>query len=315
MNFKKFLEENLKKAMKTDTINSLGDRSAYIGASDISGCLRKSFLGKVNPKEISLEQAIVFERGHNAEAIIRKALEASNINFQEQVEVIQNTSMMPIKAHLDFVVESKEELVVIEVKSTSINIEKPYDSWAIQLQLQMGLLQKKNPEKKVRGYVIALNINNGFMNEFHMKFNETLFEVALNRAKTLAEALQKEEEPEGEEQLYCSKCPYKMDCSTLLKNKDSEEEIISLPKEVVEIVERLQKISSIKKEEKALKEELESFLEAKKLSKAKAGESIVSIQNRKGRVSVDSKLLQENFPDVFEEVKKEGKGYTFLSIK
>lgn len=41
-----YIEENLPKVLEKYTTETLGDRSKYIGASDIAGCLRKSFLSK-----------------------------------------------------------------------------------------------------------------------------------------------------------------------------------------------------------------------------------------------------------------------------
>ena len=52
----------------------LGDRAKYIGASDIGQCPRKAIMGKLFPQPISLEQQIVFERGHLAENIVHESL-------------------------------------------------------------------------------------------------------------------------------------------------------------------------------------------------------------------------------------------------
>ena len=65
MVFIEFLTKNLRKAVKLDTESSLGDRSTYVGASDVTSCLRKAYLSKIQPVEHSLEQMIIFERGHN----------------------------------------------------------------------------------------------------------------------------------------------------------------------------------------------------------------------------------------------------------
>ena len=58
--------------------DDLGDRSTYIGASDLnSNCIRKTVLEKrnaLNPKKIDFQQGIYYERGHLAEHILRKLL-------------------------------------------------------------------------------------------------------------------------------------------------------------------------------------------------------------------------------------------------
>ena len=68
-------ESNFRKALEKDTELNLGDRKEYIGASDISGCLRKSCLSKKEQKkDDSIEQLLTFERGHQFENIVEKFL-------------------------------------------------------------------------------------------------------------------------------------------------------------------------------------------------------------------------------------------------
>ena len=131
-----FIEKGLVKNNELD--NSLGDRSKYVGASDIGGCLRKSYLDKINPQEKDAQTLAVLLRGHLAESLVAKALDAQNIKYQTQVELQEDF----IKAHLDFVFCSPKECVVVEVKSTNNIPDTPYTSWVLQIQLQMYLAQK-----------------------------------------------------------------------------------------------------------------------------------------------------------------------------
>ena len=85
-----WFEENLAKVMAEDTTSSLGDRSKYIGASDIGGCLRASYLNKIEPKEIDTKQNLVFLRGHLAEGILKKAF--SGLNLQDRKSTRLNSS-------------------------------------------------------------------------------------------------------------------------------------------------------------------------------------------------------------------------------
>ena len=62
-----YIEENLPKVLEKYTTETLGDRSKYIGASDIAGCLRKSFLSKKEKVEHSIAKHIIFQRGHLTE--------------------------------------------------------------------------------------------------------------------------------------------------------------------------------------------------------------------------------------------------------
>jgi CRISPR-associated exonuclease Cas4 len=204
-----YIEKNLPKVLEKYTTETLGDRSKYIGASDIAGCLRKSFLSKKEKVEHSIAKHIIFQRGHLTEQIVE--LMITGTNYKKQVELCSKTyNGFDIKAHLDFVIENEKRAVVLEVKSTSTPVDEPYESWILQIQLQMGLLQKRFPNKKVSGYVVAINVNTGWYKTFHVFPNITLYDMALKKANELAFALQLDIEPKAELQNYCDECPFKI---------------------------------------------------------------------------------------------------------
>ncbi len=72
--FDEFVAKNLPKALKKDTEQSLGDRSKYIGSSDIGGCLRKAYLDKTTNYEHDLATLIRFQRGMLLKALLKKCL-------------------------------------------------------------------------------------------------------------------------------------------------------------------------------------------------------------------------------------------------
>ena len=68
------IDDFLKKAIpvhQQQTSAHLGDRTTYVGASDIAGCPRKAVLGKLLPVAHTIKQLLVFDRGHAAQAIFR----------------------------------------------------------------------------------------------------------------------------------------------------------------------------------------------------------------------------------------------------
>jgi len=296
-----FIKKGLVKNNELD--KSLGDRSTYVGASDIGGCLRKAYLDKVNPQEKDPETLAVLLRGHLAELLVKKALDAQNIKYQTQVELQEDF----IKAHLDFVFCFPKECVVVEVKSTNNIPDAPYSSWVLQIQLQMYLAQK-HFGVKTRGYIFVINLNTGEMKEFSIEPDEELQQIALNKAKTLWEALQNGTEPEAEEQLYCASCPHRANCPVF-----QAEEIKS--KEIISLVEEIKKLEDAKKEIenklKTKKDEMLNYLEAKGLKKAKINDYLVSVTASSSFTTIDTTKLKKEAPEMYEDlIAKFGKTIT-----
>jgi len=296
MAFKEFLEKSLREISKVETENTLGNRTNYIGASDISGCLRSAYLQKINEVEHSLEKLLIFERGHIAEGIIEKALNSANFKYSSQVEVEDNVLGVPVKAHLDFVVSGKEE-IVLEVKTTKSDVTTPYSSWMLQIQFQMGLL-KKTTDKNVRGYILVFNLNTGSFTEFPIDFNEELFKVALQKAEILANAMISEEEPPAEEQLYCSSCPFKGQCPIF----QAEEIHFELDEDLALIKKLETQKKEIDNQLKAMKTDIEAFLKEKGIKKAKVNDYLISISADSSYVSIDTTKMKKEDPELYQEL-------------
>jgi len=305
---KNYIKEIFPQVLKADTVNTLGDRKKYVGASDIGSCLRKAYLSKTIGEEHDVKQLIVFERGHIAENIVKKML--YGVPLKEQVEVNgKATNGYEIKAHIDFVVDFGKELVVIEVKSTSIKVDEPYESWILQMQLQMGLLHSQHKDKIIRGYVVAVNVNTGWHETFEVKPNKVLFEMAINKANILADALVKQQEPEATEQLYCSQCAFKGDCPVITKGV-----VEQLPEDVKEIVKKIKDLSSVEKEIKSLKSQLKEYMKATEKTRVKADDYTVSLVSVKGKKTVDTDLLKQMMPDVYNQFATVGRGYSYIKV-
>ena len=74
MDIQTTLLTSLRKLAEQHTIETLGDRRDYLGASDIGYCPRKIILEKIHPGEHDLATLLRFQRGHMAEDIIARAL-------------------------------------------------------------------------------------------------------------------------------------------------------------------------------------------------------------------------------------------------
>jgi len=303
----KFLEDGLR-----NTDSGLGDRSKYIGSSDIGQCPKKAYLSKINKETHELKQLLIFERGHVAEGIVRNGLinNPSKVLFKEQVEIAGLTSKTEfIKTHIDFVVNFPKEDVVIECKtiSSALPNDIPRESWLYQVNLQLGLMQQKGL-KKVRGLIIAFNLNSGEALEFDVPFNKGIYDVAIKRANRLWKSVQLQEEPEGEISDLCGFCSFSKQCNTLRKNGSK------MPKEVESIALRIKKLSSTEKMIKADKANLKAFLEAAGIKKA-IGENItLTMIDRKGAPRVSLNELEKKYPEIINNVTVDSQGYSYIKV-
>lgn len=301
--FLKFLESGLKSA------SGLGDRSSYVGASDVGQCLKKAYLSKKIGEDHSFQQLMVFERGHVSEGIVQKALDAKGICYKSQERIRLGGEHSFIEVGPDFLAHFEKECVVVECKSISSPLPdgRPRESWILQTQLQMEAARQKY-DCLVRGIIFAVNLNTGETQDFPVEPNEALLGIALDRAKKLWGAMQSDEEPEGELSDLCGFCSFKGQCSTLKKGAQE------LPTEIVEMAKRAKELSKAEKEAKAIKENIKAFLEAAEIKKGTAEDLTLSLVSYKGRETVDTKTLREKFPDVYEMVIGTSQGYSVLKM-
>ena len=188
MDIQTTLLTSLRKLAEQHTIETLGDRREYLGASDIGYCPRKVILEKIHPGEHDLATLLRFQRGHMAEDIIARAFTAAGYsNFEQQVEIVLPGDV-PIKAHIDFVFTSRINKIksILEIKSTSRIPDGPYSSWESQLYIQMGALARQYPEYSIKGAVLTLDLAHGEMAFFNgYEPRETIFNGLMERAGTI----------------------------------------------------------------------------------------------------------------------------------
>ncbi len=297
--FDEFVAKNLPQALKKDTEQSLGDRSKYVGSSDIGGCLRKAYLDKTTNYEHDLPTLIRFQRGHVAEGIIEKMLDGLNPTLQKEVKL--TIEGFDLKAHIDFCLESKNEIVVVEAKSVNTAVDKPYDSWVMQVNFQLALLATQT-QKKLRAYVVAINLNTGWFKSFEINHNQTFEKLAIENAQLLANSLLNKEEPAPSEQLYCSTCPHKKTCPLMMKKSEGSElsgDLLEVGKKIIELNARKKELEKELEEKKALIEEYMRTCGAKKI---KVDDSFFSLSNDTTSTSFDTKALKDNEPELYESL-------------
>jgi CRISPR-associated exonuclease Cas4 len=192
--------------------NGLGDRTTYVGSSDVAGCPRKAVLSKTEPSNVEFATLIRFARGLLAEQLILVAIKDSSYKWEYQKEVAHRER--PFKAHIDFVFKGSNALMVMEVKTVSTIPSSPYESWIEQIHYQMGLLQEENPKKKVRGCVLALDLNEGAIKPFpDFEYDSMLYEGLLQKATHIWQCMQHQDvSPKTKPGPLCAWCQYRPEC-------------------------------------------------------------------------------------------------------
>ncbi len=160
------ITKGLLKHSEDETALQLGDRTKYIGMSDIGAgveCLRKAVGNKVGSKkhydandvtdwfsqkdfdkiQKELSRQLILQRGHWFERGVLDVLYCNTTNLFSQLEIEVEINNIPVKAHLDFVLVSggdKPVVRILELKSCDKIPKHLYSSYEVQLYGQIGLL-------------------------------------------------------------------------------------------------------------------------------------------------------------------------------
>ncbi|WP_027362085.1 hypothetical protein [Halodesulfovibrio aestuarii] len=160
------LAKGLLRHSAQETAVQLGDRSQYVGMSDIGKgveCMRAAIANKLGLGQRATEQSIaswfqqsdfdriykaltkqlVLQRGHWLESGITNALQANGTNILMQLEIMADYKGVPIKAHLDFALVwgwPQPTVRILELKSTERIPESLYSAYETQLYGQLGFL-------------------------------------------------------------------------------------------------------------------------------------------------------------------------------
>lgn len=138
---------------------TLGDRSQYIGLSDIGRaleCPRAAVLRKTMPQSPqNLQKLLTLERGHWLEHGIGQALRQQHQYILPQLEIAHSHNHTPVKAHVDFALvwdSPRPAVRILELKSTATLPETLYTAYETQLYGQVGLLAEcwSNPAFSMR---------------------------------------------------------------------------------------------------------------------------------------------------------------------
>lgn len=289
----------------------LGDRSTYIGASDIGSCPRKVVLSKSKPVEHDSKTLLKFARGHIAEDLIASIFKAGGLKFNRQHTAIHPDHPF-LLCHIDFLFDTGLRIHIVEVKSTDGIPEVPYSSWVEQLHFQIGLVAKNNPRTEIGGSILAIDLNAGEWREFNgFKPDNLIFNHLVEKGLHIRSSLSGDQPPSTETGILCGYCPYRSDCPAL------GDASAPLPDEVEVLAREYLAANQVKSRSestlKRLKGEILSFTGTKFLGAT--DKLTIRAWDVGGSDMVDDKLLKESYPDIYDQVKKEKAGSTRLEIK
>jgi len=159
----RLLTQGLLAHAEQKTASELGDRSQYIGMSDIGKgmeCMRAATASKLGVSAVpaasavaglalddlvsALGRQIILQRGHWQEHGIEGALKATGVKLVPQLEICIEQQGVPIKAHLDFTLVwdgQRPAIRILELKSNERIPDSLYASYEAQLYGQVGLLK------------------------------------------------------------------------------------------------------------------------------------------------------------------------------
>jgi len=306
-----FLENALREQSRKNS-SHLGDRSRYVGASDIAGCPRKAVLSKINPQPHDAATLLRFSRGHAAEDLIDSIFRAGGLTPQREVELC-HSDFPEIKCHIDFLFHSKASgrFHVMELKTVGGIPDAPYEGWVNQLHVQMGLLELNNPGAPIGGSILAVDLNAGEWREFNSYTpNRVLFDALITKGRHILASLKQPENAQVEPGRLCGYCDYRADCPAFT------EDAVEIPGEIrtlaARYLEKTETKKALDRDIRELKEEILGFTgpDFRGLS-----DSLQVCAFEVGpSETVDTRRLKEAFPEVYEKVKKERAGYTRLEV-
>lgn len=298
----------------------LGDRTKYIGASEIGSCLRRIILSKLYPKSFDTASMGRLLAGRAMEneliQLVRIALNGSLRNTG-RVQLDLRHPTIPFHAHPDgrIIGEADGQDGVLEIKTASASTFKKYQSEGLpiiyldQVQSQMGLANLSWAL-----VVLVSRENLSEMATFTIPFDRGHFAKLEERAALAAYALHDEnvlDQLSGEpERGFCHTCPYSGNCTAFQERREAGQrgeipEVTRLQMECqLEELASLEAISGPAQERIAeLRDQVKTALQCSGANKVVLENGTVQMVDS-SRTSFDSKSLQREAPEIYSRFQK-----------
>jgi CRISPR-associated exonuclease Cas4 len=292
----------------------LGDRSQYIGASDIASCPRKVVLSRLRPVPHDTKTLMRFARGHLAEDLLAQVFDAGGATFIRQPEIIHHT--LSIRCHIDFLFFSTRHarLHLVEVKSTNGIPCEPYPQWTDQLHLQLGLLQENNPDTRLGGSILAVDLNAGTWKEFNgFAPDSKIYRFLVDcKGRHILSALREECKPDTEPGTLCGHCAYRPGCPSHFSMQPVPKRILAAADAYESFCRQKEKIEAGMD---VLKNEILAYTGTETSFSGQEGTLSITTNVCPESTIVDSRKLRAEYPEIYRACSKSRKGSTRLEVK
>jgi CRISPR-associated exonuclease Cas4 len=307
----------------------LGDRTHYIGASEIGSCLRRVVLSKLQPEpfdEASMGRMLAGRAMENEVVqLVRIALGPGRLRNTGRVQLDLQHPTLPFRAHPDGRViggdfEDLEGDGVLEVKTASATTFKRYQSdglpsnYLAQVQAQMGL------SGLLWGMVVLVSRENlAEMATYVIHFDAAHYARLEERAAVATSCLRKDVQTLNNIQTdlpgetdcgFCHTCPYSAKCAIFQTQREAGKrgEISEVTRLQLEC--QLEELASLEANLEPIQERVAELRDQVKNALYTSGANKVVLENgtvqlvESSRTSFDSKALQRDDPTTFARFQK-----------
>jgi len=294
-----YLLESLQQVYSSQAVKGLGDRSKYVGASDLDKCIRNAVLSKRSQKGLDLKRAMYFMRGHLAELIVLMALRAQKVPFQYQPEIV-HPNKAHIKAHIDFLSETDTRIHTLEIKSGPLRDNT--DFWQRQLATQIGIAQETRPRKKATGSILNIDLTAAEIRYFNgFEHDPSKYEECVDRADLIWETMKNgKEDNHAKRDFLCAWCDHLEGCPAF--RGEGYPEFPVLGRDYVDYELAKGEAKSAQQQADFLKDNLLEILKGIG-RKINVGDWVVWASKRTRAGGVDWKKLAKEKPSVHKEIK------------
>ena len=304
----------------------LGDRSQYVGASEIGSCLRRVVSSKLHPEPFDQASMGRMLAGRSMEnevvQLVRVALNG-RLRNTGRVQLDLCHPILPFRAHPDGRImggfDGLDGDGVLEVKTASANIFKRFQNEGLpqnyldQVQAQMGL----------SGLTWALVVlvsreNLAEMTTFTIRFDPEHYARLEKRAARAMHVMTPDgstyniqnELPGEPDRGFCHTCPYSDDCAVFQTQREAGKrgdipEVTRLQLEC-----QLEELASLESIAEPAQERINELRDQVKIALQMSGANKVLFENgivqivESSRTSFDSKALQREAPDLYSRFQK-----------